>query len=105
MDFLTHATALAALSVMIIQEILKLNLIPLAFPTRYPVPTLILLSIGASVFEVWKGMVRAPATVGDWLLLVATITVVAAFTYNHTLDKWDELRSLEGEGKKIGSPR
>lgn len=97
--FFTHTVALAALAVVAIQQVLKLKVIPIAFANRYPVPTLILLSIGASIFVVWQSAVAMPTRWTDWLLLVATTAVVAAITYNNTIKNWVQLRSLEGEGK------
>lgn len=97
--FFTHTVALAALAVVAVQQILKLKVIPIAFANRYPVPTLILLSIGSSVFVVWRSVVAVPVAWTDWLLLIATTAVVAAITYNNTIRNWAQLRSLEGEGK------
>jgi len=97
MEYLTHVTALAALAVVGVQQILKLKFIPLAFANRYPVPTNILLSVIASVIVVWNDAVVKPTAWTGWLLLVATVSVVAALVYNHTLSNWSQLRSMEGE--------
>ena len=100
MELLSQVVALSALAVVAIQQILKLNIIPIAFANKYPVVTNILLSIGASIFIVWQNILKTPVGKSEWLLLVAVISVVAAITYNNLLRNWTELRSLEGTGKK-----
>jgi len=98
MEFLTQASLAAAGVVLLVQQILKLNIVPLAFANRYPVPTNILLSIVATVFIVpinWS-----LDNIGDLALQIGTVAVVAAIAYNQLLGKWEQLRSAEGEGKK-----
>ena len=98
MEFLTEASLAAAGVVLLVQQILKLNIVPLAFANRYPVPTNILLSIVATVFIVpinWS-----LDNIGDLALQIGTVAVVAAIAYNQLLGKWEQLRSAEGEGKK-----
>lgn len=90
-----HAVAVSALAVVALHQILKLKIVPSTFANRYPVPTLIVLSVIASVMAVWKTAVT-PHTWTDWLVLVATIAVAAALTYRTTIANWAELRSLEG---------
>jgi len=97
MDFFTHVTALASLAVVAVQQILKLNFVPMGFANRHPVPTNILLSIAAAIIAAWKTSV-APHSWTDWVLLIATVSVVAAIVYNSTLRNWAQLRSTEGEG-------
>lgn len=99
LTFFTHAVVLAALAVVAVQQILKLQVVPIAFANKYPVLTNILLSIVASVVVVWRTAVKAPVSWTDWVLLVSTTAVVAAITYNNTLRNWTQLRSLEGPGK------
>ncbi len=94
---ISHITALAALAVVAIQQILKLRFVPVSFANRYPVPTLILLSVLASIFVVWTNKLATPVAWTDWIALVATVAVVAAVTYNMTLRNWKELREVEGE--------
>lgn len=98
MELFTEVTALAALAVVAVQQILKLNIVPLAFANRYPVLTNILLSIVAAVVVTWQTAVSLIGWV-EWVVYVATISVVAAVTYNSTLRNWSQLRSTEGEGK------
>lgn len=91
-----HAVAFSALAVVVIQQVLKLKLIPLKFANKYPVPTVILLSLGASVLVVIKTVVQPQSWI-DWAVLVGTIAVTAALTYNTTLKHWTELRDLESQ--------
>lgn len=100
MDYFTHITALSALAVVAVQQILKLNVVPIAFANRYPVPTNIILSVIASVIVVWRDTLTLPPDAWtDWVILVATISVLSAVTYNGTLKNWPQLRSIEGNGK------
>ena len=95
MEFLTHVTVIAGLAVMAVQQILKLKFVPNQFANKYPVPTLIILSIGAAIVTVWTTSVQ-PRAWTDWIVFVTTIALVAAFTYNHTLKNWSDLRAMEG---------
>lgn len=84
MDSFAEITALAALSVVAVQQILKLNVIPVYFANKFPVFTNILLSIVASVIVSWQTAI----TLVDWKQWVAyagTVSVLAAITYNMTL--------------------
>ena len=98
MEFLSEASLAAAGVVLLVQQILKLNIVPLAFANRYPVPTNILLSIVATLFLVpinWS-----LDNIGDLALQIGSVAVIAAIAYNQLLGKWEQLRSAEGEGKK-----
>lgn len=97
MEFFNHVTVLVGLAVMVLQEILTLKAVPIAFANRYPVPTLIGLSTIASVAAVWLNKVPTPQAWTDWVLLVVTVGVTAAVVYNHTIRNWAQLRSMEGE--------
>lgn len=99
MEFFTEVTALAALAVVAVQQILKLNVIPIYFANRYPVPTNIGLSIIAAVVVQWQNMVNLVNWV-DWVVYVATIAVVAAVTYNMTLRNSDELQRVSSKGSQ-----
>lgn len=92
----TRVAGLAAISVVALQQILKLKIVPIAFANRYPVPTLLVLSIVASIIAVMQTPLQANAWT-DWVLLVGTIAVVSAITYNQTLRNWAQLRAMEGE--------
>lgn len=95
MDYLSETSLLAAGAVVLVQELLKLRIVPLSLANRYPVPTNIVLSIIAAVVVVREANVQLGG-LHDWLVLVGTIAVVAALTYNQLLGKWQDLRSLEG---------
>lgn len=99
MDNFTHIAVLAALAVVFVHQILKLNIIPVAFANRYPVPTNIILSIVASVMAVLPTGKLTTTVWTVWVQLIATVAVVAAITYNQLLAQWKQLKSIEGEGK------
>jgi hypothetical protein len=87
----------AAGVVLLVQQILKLKIVPIAFANRYPVPTNIILSVIATFFLVpvkWS-LDNIPAL----LLQVGTVAVVAAIAFNQLLAKWSQLREVEGDGK------
>ena len=96
MDFLTHTTALAALAVVLVQQILKLKVVPVKIANDHPVPVLIGLSALASAIVVWTNRLVTPVAWTDWLLLGTTIAVVAAIVYNMIIKNWSALRSMEG---------
>lgn len=101
MDVLTQATILAASAVLLVQQILKLNIIPVAFANRYPVPTNLLLSLVATI------VVTVPVVHVGWswhnspliLRTFGLVAVGAAIAYNQLLGKWEQLKQAEGEGK------
>lgn len=97
MEFVNHVTVLTGLAVMVLQQILTLRAVPIAFANRYPVPTLIILSVIASIVAVVLNKVPNPSSWTDWVLLVASIGVTAAVVYNHTIKNWAQLRAMEGE--------
>lgn len=98
MDILTsvfaQAVGFSALAVVLVQQFLKFNFVPVKFANKYPVPTVILLSAAASVFVVLRTPVQPKSWI-DWAVLVGTITVTAALTYNTTLRNWVQLRQTE----------
>lgn len=96
LSFFTHAVALSALAVVGVQQFLKLKFVPVSFANKYPVPTNIGLSILASLVAVWRSNAVHPVTWADWLVLVGTVSVTAALTYNQLLKNWAELRATEG---------
>jgi hypothetical protein len=93
MEYFTQITALAALSVVAVQQILKLDVIPVYFANKYPILTNVLLSIVASVVFTWKTAV-ALAGWAQWVAYVATVSVLAAITYNMTLRNSDGLQKV-----------
>jgi len=92
-----HAVVLSALAVVALHQILKLNLVPLSFANRYPVPTLLVLSVLASIAVDLKGLI-VPHSWTDWIILAATIAVTAGLSYRATLHDWIQLRDTEGDG-------
>lgn len=98
-EFFTRVAGLSALAVVAVQQILKLNFIPVGFANKYPVPTNIVLSAVAAIIVVWQTSIQ-PVVWTDWLILGATISVVAAIVYNQLIKQWSELRQTEGEGTK-----
>lgn len=84
MEYFSEITALAALSVVAVQQILKLNVIPLYFANKYPIVTNVLLSVVAAVVVTWQTALEL-ASVGAWVAYIATVSVLAAITYNMTL--------------------
>lgn len=93
--YFTQVAGLAALSVVVVQQILKLKFIPVSFANKYPVPTNILLSVVSAIIVTWKTSVQ-PVGFAAWTFLIATISIVAAITYNALLKNWQELRATEG---------
>ena len=93
MEFFTEITALAALSVVAVQQIIKLDVVPLYFANKYPLVTNLLLSLLASVIVTWQTTV---ALVGwaEWVVYVATVSVLAAITYNMTLRNSDGVQKV-----------
>lgn len=96
MEFFTEITALAALSVVAVQQILKLNIIPVLFANKYPVLTNILLSAIAAVVVTWQTAVVLVGWV-EWVTYVATVSVLAAITYNMTIKNSDGVQRLSNK--------
>lgn len=94
MDFLSTSALLASGAVLLVQEILKLKIVPLTFANKYPVPTNIILSVIASIVIVH--LKWSMHDVGTDLAQLGSVAVVAAIAYNMLLAKWDDLRAMEG---------
>lgn len=99
MEFFTEITLLSAGAVVLVQQILKLNAIPVAFANKYPVPTNILLSIIAAVVVSWQDLMNL-SSAWSYMAFIGTVAVLAAVTYNQLISRSDEIRSVEGEGTK-----
>jgi len=84
MEYFTEITALAALSVVAVQQILKLNVIPVYFANQYPVLTNVILSIIASIVVTYQSAINLVDWT-QWVTYIATVSVLAAITYNMTL--------------------
>lgn len=94
MEFLSQAAVTAGAVVLLVTEILKLKIVPLAFANKYPVVTNVILSIAATYFIVkpdfsWDNL-------GHLAVQVGTVAVIAAIAYN-SLVRPSGVKSLEGE--------
>jgi len=96
MEFFIEVTALAALSVVAVQQILKLNVIPVYFANKYPVFTNVLLSAIAAVVVTWQTALTLVAWT-EWVVYIATISVLAAITYNMTLRNSDGVQRVSNK--------
>lgn len=96
MESFAQITALAALSVVAVQQVLKLNVVPLYFANNYPVLTNILLSILASVIVTWQTTVNLVGW-AQWVAYVGTISVLSAITYNMTLKNSDAVQKVSNK--------
>lgn len=84
MEYFTEITAIASLAIVAVQQILKLNVVPVYFANKYPIATNIVLSIIASIIVQWQTAISL-TTVSDWVTYIATVSVVSAIVYNMTL--------------------
>ena len=96
MELFTQATALAALAVVAVQQILKLNVIPVYFANKYPLITNVALSVLATVFVSWQNFVNL-VTATDWITQVGIIAVAAAIAYNVTLKQSDGVQAASNK--------
>lgn len=96
MEYFAEITALAALAVVAVQQILKLNVIPVYFANKYPVFTNIFLSIVASVVVTWQTAIQL-VNWTEWVVYVATVSVLSAVTYNMTLRNSEAVQRLSSK--------
>lgn len=96
MELFTEITALAALAVVAVQQILKLNVIPVYFANKYPAATNLVLSIIASVVVQTQTAVNLVGWYA-WTAYVATVAVVAAITYNNTIKHSEGIQRLSNQ--------
>lgn len=96
MEYFTEITALAALSVVVVQQILKLNVIPVYFANRHPVFTNFVLSAIAAVLVTRETAVQLVGWT-EWVVYVATVSVLAAVTYNMTIKNSDGVQSVSNK--------
>lgn len=94
MEFLTAATLSASAVVVIVHEILKLKVVPLAFANRYPVATNVILSVVTTLFLV--PITWSLDNLGHLLVQIGTVAVVAAIAYNMLVAP-SAVKELEGE--------
>lgn len=96
MEYFTQITVLAGLAVVAVQQILKLNIVPVYFANKYPVITNFVLSIIASVIVSWQTAITL-VTWLQWVTYVATVIVIAAVTYNMTIKNSDVIQSVSND--------
>lgn len=96
MEYFTQITVAAGLSVVVVQQILKLDAVPLYFANKYPVITNVVLSIIASVIVSWQTAITL-VTWLQWVTYVATVILIAAVTYNMTLRNSDALQKVSSK--------
>lgn len=96
MEYFSEVTALAALAVVAVQQILKLNVIPVYFANKYPILTNVILSAVAAVVVTWQTAVNL-VTWAQWVVYVATVSVLAAITYNMTLKNSDSVQKASNK--------
>jgi len=96
MEYFAQVTALAALAVVAVQQILKLNVIPVYFANKYPVITNLVLSVIASVVVTWQTAVSLMG-VSAWVAYVGTVSVLAAVVYNMTLKNSDVVQRVSSD--------
>lgn len=94
MEFLTASALSAAAVVVVVQEVLKLKVVPVAFANRYPVATNVILSVITTLFLV--PITWSLDNIGHLLVQIGTVAVVASIAY-HALVKPSAVRELEGE--------
>jgi hypothetical protein len=98
MEFLAEAATLGATTVLIVQEIFKLKIVPLAFANKYPVPTNVMLSVIVAVLLAGlTGLEWKLANLTVLLQAIVLAAVGAAIAYNQLLEK--VLKKYEGPGK------
>lgn len=100
MEYFAQITALAALSVVAVQQILKLNVIPLYFANKYPIFTNLLLSIVAAIVVTWQTAVNLVG-VAAWIAYVGTVSVLAAVTYNMTIKNSEAIQKASNKKEQI----
>lgn len=101
MEYFVEVTALAALAVVAVQQILKLNVIPVYFANKWPVLTNVILSIVASVVVQFQTAVNL-VDWKQWVAYAATVSVVAAITYNMTLRNSAAVQAVSNKTTKEG---
>lgn len=95
MEFLNTWTVLVSVAVVFVEQIMKWKYFPSQIANKYPVPTLLVLSAGGGAFAYSQDWIN-PTSVWTWVVSIATIAVISAVTYYHTLRNWEGLRKTEG---------
>ena len=96
MEYFAEITALAALAVVAVQQILKLNVVPVYFANKYPVLTNFALSAVASVVVTWQTAINLVQW-QEWVAYIATVSVLAAITYNMTVRNSAEIQAVSNK--------
>lgn len=99
MEVFAEITALAAISVTVVQQLLKLNAIPVYFANKYPLITNIALSIIASTVVTWQTAINLK-TIAEWVAYVGTVVVLSAITYNMTLRNSESVQRISNKTTK-----
>ena len=94
--YFAQVTGLAALAVVVVQQILKARIVPLSFANRAPVLTNVVLSFIASLVVTWETALTLTTPAG-WVAYVLLVSVVSAITYNNTIRNSSTIRATEGE--------
>lgn len=94
MEFLSAAAISAAAVVLVVTEVLKLRIVPLAFANRYPVITNVILSVFVTFFLV--PVEFSLDNIGHLLVQIGTVAVIAAIAYNQLVSR-SAIKELEGE--------
>lgn len=100
MELLERAVLAAGPIVLVVEELLKLRVVPLDWVNRHPVPANLVLS--AAVTALMAPLTGIAYELANWqeiasLWLLTALT--AAVAYNQLLSKWDQLKRLEGTPK------
>lgn len=96
MDSFTQIALLSSGAVLVVQQILKLRVVPVAFANHYPVPANLLLSLVATLVVKWQDLANL-TNWKSWVTFFGITAVVAAITYNQLIGKSAELKAMEGE--------
>lgn len=95
-DLFTQVVLITGVSVMAVQQILKLKFIPTNITNTYPVLAAIVLSIVGTILAITVTPLAAPATLLQWAAMTVEVLLVATGTYFFTIRNWSQLRSMEG---------
>lgn len=93
MEFLSESALVASGVVLLVEEILKLKIVPVGFANKYPIHTNVLLSIIATLFLVEIKV--SLDNIGYLAIQIATVGVVAAIAYNQLFR--EAVKPLEGK--------
>ena len=103
-SFLSNAALVAAAVVLLIEQVMKLKIVPVNIANAHPVLTNVLLSIVCAFALTpidFVGLVTSFtwSELGTALVQIGTVVVVAAIAYNQVVEK-SSLKSAEGYNEK-----